>query len=1081
MKSIKGYELAKSIIDFGLDNVGFQKAERELDGEEVELLWIQKKDSNASVVKPVFKGLRYHLLNKNIPNIQKIIDINEDEENDVFYIVYESIEGNENGFNKQNFEQSISALDALKKGNLQGFVLNKKTVVKSDNDIQIRFIGLYKLFKKGVLSMDGIGSEKRKMQDDIISIANLFSDYLKDSDIGTKILENCQLAKYSKYSEIIEDINELPNEANPDWSSMQVACNEANIDIDKLINELNSGCWIKTEENLSDREEVQALWSTKRKSGKFYVKIELTDEDEDYGSLFVPHQKDYPNEEVFQNGKRAKLNFENGMHKEECYPIPDFLTPPSVNRLAERNQNKKEYLKLWKTLPENEKKYIEKEAFKAKYESRKYLKENKENIVFQLEESFGDWEKIKNKKNEGVVLSINDSYIGTILDFKTKEKIIVIKDSKKPLDAIPECGELVEDVQQKTSQYKKQIEACEKFSNRDIANPEISAFIATPEEIPQSRHLDIDYDDFEEKIISLQLKEDETQKNAVIEALHRKPIYLIQGPPGTGKTTVIVEMVEQFIRINKSTRILVVSQSNTAVDNVLERLLPKEVKFIRLASEDAVKQEKISTKISNHTFETKLKDWVNETREKSLKYFDEKFSNVDKPLARLYKDFQRKPNISFDEFIDLYQKTGMFKDYYQTTFRQAKDIEQVREVFKEKLGEQYMILQQVHSDWLAFVNNATSKKKGTIKHGSKDIPLDIAFAKSMNVFGSTCIHIASSKYSSIDFKFDVMIMDESSKATDAEALVPINMSKDIILIGDHKQLPPVVTREQEVRKGIKDDMEDEGLDIDKKYGKSMFERLITNFENNHHYALYTMLDIQYRMPRQIGCLISEYIYDGKLKNPSLHKVTDYDKSKEHRIQLKKQFIRHNDENIPNSIIAVSTSHLDNPYDNGNRTKRANMANIDVIKQTLKELSQLCDKDKNIPREIGVIAAYRGQVESLKSSIVKKHYQKLSIDINTVDQFQGSEKDIIIYDVVRSSNGKSNIGFLDDYRRINVAFSRAKKLLIVVGDSEFILKKVQCNPGSNIKAREDLHLVKIFKQLDEWGCIYPSFAEALEND
>ena len=164
MKSIKGYELKESIIDFGRDNVGFQKAERELDGEEVELLWIQQNDSNASTVKRVFRNLRYPLLNS-IPNIQKIIEINEDEENDVFYIVYESIEvngngfnkqnfvyesieGNENEFNKQNFEQSISALDALKKGNLQGFVLNKKTVVKSDNDIQIRFIGLYELFKK---------------------------------------------------------------------------------------------------------------------------------------------------------------------------------------------------------------------------------------------------------------------------------------------------------------------------------------------------------------------------------------------------------------------------------------------------------------------------------------------------------------------------------------------------------------------------------------------------------------------------------------------------------------------------------------------------------------------------------------------------------------------------------------------------------------------------------------------------------------------------------------------------------------------------------------------------------------------
>ena len=121
------------------------------------------------------------------------------------------------------------------------------------------------------------------------------------------------------------------------------------------------------------------------------------------------------------------------------------------------------------------------------------------------------------------------------------------------------------------------MEACDEFSNRQITNPELSAIIANPTQIQPSKFLDIDPDDFDELIVDPKIKNDQTQRDTVVQALYRQPVYLIQGPPGTGKTTTIVEIIHQLIRLNKNIKILVVSQSNKAVDNVLEKLLEEDI------------------------------------------------------------------------------------------------------------------------------------------------------------------------------------------------------------------------------------------------------------------------------------------------------------------------------------------------------------------------------------------------------------------------------------------------------------------------------------------------------------------------
>ncbi|MBK6612521.1 MAG: hypothetical protein IPG29_17285 [Sphingobacteriales bacterium] len=160
-----------------------------------------------------------------------------------------------------------------------------------------------------------------------------------------------------------------------------------------------------------------------------------------------------------------------------------------------------------------------------------------------------------------------------------------------------------------------------------------------------------------------------------------------------------------------------------------------------------------------------------------------------------------------------------------------------------------------------------------------------------------------------------------------------------------------------------------------------------------------------------------------------------------------------------------------------------------IKEILKQLNKLYPDNlkREKPFTIGVIAGYRGQVNLLQDSIELLEYKNFVaideegkpeplIEINTVDKFQGAERDIIIYDIVKSSKGSSPIGFLDDYRRINVAFSRVKRLLIVVGDSEYILKRATLNPSGKFK---EFKLKEIVAELDRQGVIVHSLNEMIQ--
>ena len=1107
MERINNYEIIDEIKSFG-DKINIWLAE-DNSGTEFEILTIKSISEFEKAIDRVIKNEIYPLKDEQISGVQKVIEIGFIQELKVHFIVYEYQEDEYRpieDFNKQNLLFLIKTLETLKKQNRYGFIITNETVfINSKNETLIKFIGLFEIFRlynqlnEEYLSPEIINGKKPKIQDDIYSIGKLYFEYISNKLPLDKILSEERNKRYKKYSEFIADIESInePIKELKHRKSIQVRTQpEFENEFEPILKEMNNLCYITIEQEKSKDGNITGRFTTKRYSGRYFL--------DNANYIFIPYSEKLngENDYIKRVGEIADFNFvDYSVNNFDC--VNYFETKfEQKNKLSVLNSKKQDLVNKWQTLPEKEKEFIEEKAFKARYIEREESKSNNQNIRFKLKDEFKDWTNVKELKNTKVKLFIDDNIVGEILDYNPADNTLIIKDSKLSVDEIPETGEIVEDVRQETSQFKKQVEACKQFEERDIVNPEIAGILATPEKIPTFSRIDLDYDSFDDEIFNSNLKNDESQKEAVLEAINKKPVYLIQGPPGTGKTTVIVELVQQLLSKNPDYKILITSQSNLAVDNVLEDL-PDNILFMRLVSDRVIENDNVNPKIEPHLFSNKLKNWIEQTKQNSNNYLKNKFGDKTKnatllTLYNFYNTLSKKDEKKL--LTEFFKRLNFSHNYLKRLFENVKSKKEIDTIFEKELGKDFKKLIQLQKQWFAFISNATTndERKSMLNNGSTEIDLLTAYAMSINVIGATCIHIASSSYRNINFKFDYVIMDEASKASPAEALVPINMAHNIVLIGDHKQLPPVITREEAVKQKIKDKLEDNGLDIEKEFGESLFERLITSFENNKNLKGYIrMLDIQYRMPRQVGDIISRNFYDNKLKNPDirLENLKDYDIDKFHELKLTLPRISiinnytGEKEDVPNSILFISTSNRENPSDNGNKFERKNSCNVKVIKEILNKLNKLyannLDKDK--PFNIGIIAGYRGQVDLLKESIRISNYKNFNIkkenkripliEINTVDKFQGAERDILIYDIVRSTKGKSNIGFLDDYRRINVALSRVKRLLIIVGDSNYIIKRATLNKNSKF---DDFKLQNIVKNLREQGLIYNSINEAIDG-
>jgi len=246
-------------------------------------------------------------------------------------------------------------------------------------------------------------------------------------------------------------------------------------------------------------------------------------------------------------------------------------------------------------------------------------------------------------------------------------------------------------------------------------------------------------------------------------------------------------------------------------------------------------------------------------------------------------------------------------------------------------------------------------------------------------------------------KFDLLVIDEATQSTEPSCLIPIIHANKIVMAGDHKQLPPTILNKEAERNGL---------------GKSLFERLIEIYGDK----IRSILRIQYRMNEIIMNFSNMEFYDNKL-------IAD-DSVKEHRLN---DLITEREESMP--MVFIDTSRLSQ----SERTRKGSTSKENPLE--VKIVSEVVNKliDRGIKkRHIGVISPYDDQIDLLKNAIPKEYQDEL--EIKTVDGFQGREKEVIILSLVRS-NPEGNIGFLTDLRRLNVALTRAKRKLIIVGDSK----------------------------------------------
>ena len=299
-----------------------------------------------------------------------------------------------------------------------------------------------------------------------------------------------------------------------------------------------------------------------------------------------------------------------------------------------------------------------------------------------------------------------------------------------------------------------------------------------------------------------------------------------------------------------------------------------------------------------------------------------------------------------------------------------------------------------------------------------------------------CTLVGSAHHLLEGMKFGTLFIDEAAQALEAACWIPMKRASRVILAGDHCQLPPTVKSIAALRAGL---------------GKTLMERIAENKPE-----VVTLLKIQYRMNDEIMRFSSDWFYGGKVESAPQIKyrsVLDYDhpitwidtSNEENQITIEGGDAPEDSASVSSSESAANQNSDLNFKEQfvGESFGRINKAEAELTLLTLAEYFTKIGKQRVLSEsiDVGIISPYRAQVQYLKKLIKKyeffKPYRRL-ISVNTVDGFQGQERDVILISLVRS-NDEGQIGFLKDLRRMNVAMTRARMKLIILGNKDTMTK------------------------------------------
>ncbi|KAK7049299.1 hypothetical protein VNI00_005900 [Paramarasmius palmivorus] len=478
----------------------------------------------------------------------------------------------------------------------------------------------------------------------------------------------------------------------------------------------------------------------------------------------------------------------------------------------------------------------------------------------------------------------------------------------------------------------------------------------------------------------------ETQRRAVALMIGER-ISLVQGPPGTGKTKTIVETVKVLkAHFQVPEPLLVCTFTNVAVDNLVERLADAGLRPLRASSAGKVKPS-----LQEHTLEWKMEQHPSRP---DLKRLVVRADALEKELQTLRV-----------ALADL--RTKVVTD--TATEREHKRAKRMEEDLVRKERMDGALKRRIY---------------GLERSMLKEI-LDSA-----DVICTTCLTSASLALNLVDFP--IVFLDEASMSTEPASLIPIMKgSRHVALIGDHKQLPPVITSPEAQAMGL---------------GISLFERL-----TEEGVVPSIMLNIQYRMHPAISHFPSHEFYNYSLKDGTVDPA-GYVSPRLLPPSVSSALLPPGTVSIPDGDGDFATNRpsiifLDHAGSESMKARsRVNWNEAHIIASVVEDL--LLNNDNLMGKDIGIIAPYVAQISLLTRlfnadpkyqerfrSVLGNHraMQVGNIEIKTVDGFEGREKEVIIFSTVRNNAG-GYIGFLADRRRLNVGLTRAKRGLFVVGST-----------------------------------------------
>jgi serine/threonine protein kinase len=614
---------------------------------------------------------------------------------------------------------------------------------------------------------------------------------------------------------------------------------------------------------------------------------------------------------------------------------------------------------------------------------------------------------------------------------------------REPRGRVQQVGNLVPEIEVGlASQLRRQRDAINALVSRSSVQPKLGDMLANLNSIEP---------DIPITVVSWHDSElDDSKKEAVSMALGTKDFLLVKGPPGTGKTSFIAEYVFQELNRDSNLQILLVSQTHVALDNALDRLTKSGItNCVRLGSAD---DKRISDQSKKLLVDVQMRQWMEQMRRDSNGFIEKEavkagigvqearalltlveLNEVQQTLKRLieeseddntndetYQESVTQISLSSSELIvkkkqeeeRLFDLLTRQLDGKLTIPRERAGLD-LRHIQGALLGAQevskeFMQIVDTQAKWLDRVGSSSQ--------------LTPVFLKTRRLLAGTCIGFMSLPEVR-DLEFDICIIDEASKATIPQGLVSMVKAAKWIVVGDSKQLSP---SELELRSP-------DAAEILSKYElttEDTEESVFSFLEDSLPLSKQIMLNTQYRMRNEIGQMISTLFYANEIS------------SKGPEIEASQ---------VPyiSAVEWSDTSNLPNTERREYRDKLSfsNRTEIKIIQKELDVLARKIErgyiKPDLLPLKLGeklkilVIAPYSAQITQAKTIIGGDRHYPFTVEFNSVDAVQGREADIVFFSCVRS-NDRQEVGFMGpkNWRRINVALSRARFKLHIVGDAHF---------------------------------------------